>query len=58
MEHLRSVGNPVLLPKDQTLGQLHAEIVGRLYKPFDTQDPESSIPALVAKWLRDKGLIA
>jgi hypothetical protein len=47
----------VCLLKDQTLATLPADLVGRLYDPFDPQDPAGTIPPLVSKWLSDKGLI-
>jgi hypothetical protein len=48
---------PVLLLKDSTLKQLHADLVGKLYRPFDFQKPEESIPKQLKSWLEDKGLI-
>lgn len=48
---------PVVLLKDKTLKTLHSDLVGKLYKNFDTQDPNSSIPAELEKWLSDKELI-
>jgi DNA-binding PadR family transcriptional regulator len=35
---------------------LPADLVGQLYDPFDTQDPAGTIPAVVSKWISDKGL--
>ena len=48
---------PVLLLKDSTLKQLHADLVGKLYRPFDFQKPEETIPIQLKNWLEDKGLI-
>jgi len=46
----------VLLLKDQTLKALHTDLVGKLYREFDPQNPEETIPAQVDAWLSDKGL--
>lgn len=45
----------VCLLKDKTLPKLPADLVGRLYRPFDPQDPRKSIPDRLANWLRDWG---
>jgi nucleoside 2-deoxyribosyltransferase len=47
---------PVCLLKDRTLTSLHADLVGKLYREFDTQDPHRTIRAQLAKWLMDKEL--
>lgn len=46
----------VLLLKDKTLSALHTDLVGKLYKEFDPQNPEDSIPPMIDSWLSDKGL--
>ena len=46
----------VLLLKDQTLRALHTDLVGKLYREFDPQKPEETIPSQVDHWLTDKGL--
>lgn len=48
---------PVLLLKDSTLKGLHADLVGKLYRPFDFQKPQETIPTQLKSWLEDKGLI-
>jgi hypothetical protein len=55
--YLFAMRKPVCLLKDQTLETLHADLVGRLYDPFDPQDPARTIPPKVSKWLLDKGLV-
>ncbi|HEX2109785.1 MAG TPA: hypothetical protein VHF70_10995, partial [Rubrobacteraceae bacterium] len=55
--YLFAMRKPVCLLKDQTLTTLPADLVGRLYDPFDPQDPAGTIPPLVSKWLSDKGLV-
>jgi len=55
--YMMAQGKPVLLLKDKTLKNLHSDIVGKLYRDFDPQDPEGTIPPQLESWLRDKGLI-
>lgn len=55
--YMMAHGKPVLLLKDNTLKHLHTDIVGKLYRDFDPQDPEGTIPSQIESWLRDKGLI-
>jgi len=45
---------PVCLLKDQTVKTLQTDLVGKLYKPFDPQDPITTIPPQLGKWLKDK----
>jgi hypothetical protein len=47
---------PVCLLKDRTLTSLHADLVGKLYREFDTHDPHRTIRPQLAKWLEDKDL--
>lgn len=55
--YMDALGKPVCLLKDNTLKALHTDIVGKLYKEFDTQNPEETIPTQLEKWLKDKELI-
>lgn len=55
--YMTALGKPVLLLKDKTLRHLHTDIVGKLYRDFDPQDPKGTIPRQIESWLRDKGLI-
>ncbi|MBW1939505.1 MAG: hypothetical protein JRI67_12240 [Deltaproteobacteria bacterium] len=55
--YMMALGKPVLLLKDQTLGTLQTDLIGRLYSVFDTQNPETTIPSVVEKWFRDKAVI-
>ena len=48
---------PVCLLKDRTLKTLHTDLVGKLYKAFDPQDPIKTIPDEITQWLFDKGII-
>jgi hypothetical protein len=55
--YLYGLGKPVCLLKDKTLKTLHTDLVGKLYRPFDPQDPKGTIPTELAKWLKDKGIM-
>jgi len=50
------MGKPVCLLKDRTLKTLNTDLIGKLYRSFDPQDPESTITSELSKWLSDKGL--
>lgn len=47
---------PVCLLKDRTLKTLQTDLMGKLYREFDPQDPRNTIPVQLQKWLRDKGM--
>jgi hypothetical protein len=47
----------VLLLKDEIIRELPADLVGRLYKEFDTRNIEDTLPQVIEKWLKDKGYI-
>lgn len=55
--YMMALGKHVCLLKDQTLAALHTDLVGKLYKTFDPQDPIASIPSQVSKWMEDRGII-
>lgn len=46
----------VCLLKDRTLKTLHTDLVGKLYRQFDPQDPEGTIPSELLKWIQDRDL--
>jgi CHAT domain-containing protein len=54
--YMFALGKQVCLLKDKTLSTLHADLVGRLYREFDPQNPEGTIPTALNRWLGDKGL--
>jgi hypothetical protein len=54
--YMMALAKPVCLLKDNTLKALHTDLVGKLYSPFDPQEPAKSIPGVLEKWLRDKDL--
>jgi hypothetical protein len=55
--YMRALHKPICLLKDKTLNALQTDLVGKLYKSFDPQAPERSIPMELEKWLRDKDII-
>jgi hypothetical protein len=55
--YFRALRKPVCLLKDNTLKTLNTDLVGKLYKSFDPQDPKDTIPSELERWLRDKDII-
>ena len=55
--YLMAKNKPVLLLKDQTLPALPADLTGKLYRAFDTRDPQKTIPDEMKRWLEDRGII-
>jgi hypothetical protein len=47
----------VCLLKDQTLKNLPTDLMGKLYKQFDPQNVEKTLPDQLEKWMKDKGII-
>jgi hypothetical protein len=54
--YMLALRKPVCLLKDRTLKTLTTDLVGKLYKTFDTQDPGKTIPDEISQWLSDKGI--
>jgi len=54
--YVMALGKDLCLLKDKNLETLHADLLGKLYKEFDPQDPEGTIPDKLSKWLSDKGI--
>lgn len=54
--YLMALKRPVCLLKDKNLPLLQSDLVGKLYRAFDPQDPVKSIPLVLPHWLRDKNL--
>ncbi|MGA2238114.1 MAG: polyprenyl diphosphate synthase [Candidatus Bathyarchaeia archaeon] len=55
--YMMALGKHVCLLKDKNLQTLHADLLGKLYKSFDPQDPEKTIPDELSKWLYDKKIV-
>jgi hypothetical protein len=54
--YMLGMGKKVLHLKDKSLKLLQTDLTGKLYKPFDTNDIQSTMPQQIEKWLKDKGL--
>jgi len=48
-------GKPVCYLKDQSLTALQTDLIGKLYRTFDTYQPHATIPNELGAWLSDKG---
>ncbi|HLF84127.1 MAG TPA: hypothetical protein VI837_08140 [Blastocatellia bacterium] len=55
--YLSGLTKPVCLLKEKTMRTLSTDLIGKLYREFDIQDLETTIPAQVEKWLSDKRII-
>ena len=55
--YMMALGKPLCLLKDQTVGTLPTDLVGRLYGKYDPKDPGSTIPPVLAHWMVDKHLV-
>lgn len=55
--YMMGLNKPVCLLKDSTLTQLHTDIVGQLYEPFNVHDINNTIQVVLEKWLIEKELI-
>lgn len=55
--YIMALKKQVCLLKDYTLKSLHTDLVGKLYKTFDPQDPVASISPELTKWMKDKKIV-
>ncbi len=55
--YLLALRKPVCLLKDKTVKSLHTDLVGKLYRDFDPEDPAATIPTVLRQWPQDKGII-
>jgi len=55
--YMFALRKPVCLLKDQTLRTLHSNLVGKLYRLFDPENPAGTIGVVLEKWLREKGIV-
>lgn len=55
--YLLALKKPVCLLKDKTLPFLHTDIVGKIYRAFNTRKPKETISKVLIKWMEDKGII-
>lgn len=56
--YMMALGKPVCLLKDRTLSGLQTDLVGKLYKSFDTQSITNTLTDEITRWLRDRDLVA
>ncbi len=54
--YMYAMRKPLCLLKDRNLTALHSDLVGKLYREFDSYDPASTIPPRLSKWLTDRVL--
>jgi nucleoside 2-deoxyribosyltransferase len=54
--YMYAMRKPLCLLKDQRLTQLHADLMGKLYREFDTYAPGDTIPSQITQWLNDRAL--
>lgn len=54
--YMRALRKPVCYLRDKTLKTMQADLIGELYKVFDVQQIETSVDAVLRKWLVDRGL--
>lgn len=52
--YMMAMGKNVLLLKDSTLNSLQTDLVGKLYHEYDFQFPETTLPVVLNKWIKDK----
>ena len=55
--YMLAMGKPVCILKDNTLVNLHSDLLGTIYESFDVQRPDADIPEKLEKWLLDKDFI-
>jgi hypothetical protein len=54
--YMKALRKDLCILKDKNLGNLHTDLLGKLYEPFDPQAPEDTICERLLKWLSDKGI--
>lgn len=55
--YMFGIRKPVCLLKERTLRSLHTDMIGKLYREFDAQEPSKTIPIELDKWLKDKEIV-
>jgi len=53
---MMSQSKRILLLKDQAMNSLPTDIVGKIYRPFNTYQPSQTIPPQILKWFHDCNL--
>lgn len=52
--YMYTMRKPLCLLKDQALTALHTDLVGKLYRSFDSYNPAETIPPQLSRWLTDR----
>jgi hypothetical protein len=55
--YMLALRKPVCFLKDRTLKTLYSDLIGKLYREFEPQNPAETISAELTKWLADRELI-
>jgi nucleoside 2-deoxyribosyltransferase len=55
--YMLACGKHVCLLRDKTYSALQTDLLGKLNRVFDTQQPKESISRVLASWMADKGII-
>jgi hypothetical protein len=55
--YMRALRKPLCLLRDSTVKTLPTDLVGKLYKTFDTQNAATSIPQVLTKWMEDHDMV-
>lgn len=55
--YMRALRKPLCLLRDSTVKTLPTDLVGKLYKSFDTQNAATSIPQVLTKWMDDHDMV-
>ena len=55
--YMRALRKPVCLLRDSTLKTLPTDLVGKLYRTFDTQNVQGSLPGVLVKWMEDRDMV-
>jgi hypothetical protein len=55
--YMLGLGKSVCYLKDKTLPMLQTDLIGKLYRTFDPQNPQGTIPPELLRWMGSKGFI-
>jgi len=55
--YMLAIGKSVCLLKDNSLQTLHTDLIGKLYRPFNSEKAAETIALQVSGWLRDKDIL-
>jgi len=55
--YMMAMNKPILFLKDLTLTSLQTDLIGKLYHEYDFQSPETTLPIVIDKWIKDKEIL-